>query len=122
MKKFKDIKIGDTVYVYGSSIESVEKFTVTYIEEFDINNPDINNPYNFYCIGYGKFGSKPKSYKDSVQSSCNLNDTCSTFGRYAATVYFNSEDVIKRFNEDINTLERYKQDFINEIENYETGR
>lgn len=117
MKKFKDIKIGDTVYVYGR-LEPVQLFTVTYIEEFDINNP--HNLY--YCIGYDYFGSKPKSYQDSVQSSCRLNDTSSTFGCYAATVYFNQEDAIKRFNEDIKTLERYKQDFINKIENYETRR
>lgn len=117
MKKFKDIKIGDTVYVYGR-LEPVQRFTVTYIEEFD-----INNPHNlFYRIGYDNFGSKPKSYQNSVQASCRLNDTSSTFGCYAATVYFNQEDVIKRFNEDIKTLGRYKQDFINKIENYETRR
>jgi hypothetical protein len=93
MKKFKDIKVGDTVYVYGR-LESVQNFTVTYIEEFD-----INNPHNlFYCIGYDYFGSKPKSYQDSIQASCRLNDTSSAFCRYAATVYFNQEDVIKRFN------------------------
>ena len=73
MKKFKDIKIGDTV-------------------------------------------------QDSIQSSCRLSDTSSTFGCYAATVYFNQEDVIKRFNEDIKTLERHKQDFINKTENDETRR
>ena len=114
MKKFKDIKVGDTVYVYGS-LEPVQRFTVTYIEEFD-----INYPYNLYCIGYYSFGSNPKSYQDSVQSKCRLNDTSSTFGCYAATVYFNQEDVIKRFNKDIKTLERYKQDFINETGTYET--
>ena len=112
MKTFKDLKIGDTVYLY-SNTESVRKFTVTYIDEFDINN---SNKYGYsYRIGYGYFGSEPKSYKDSVQSSCSLNDTSSTFGCYAATVYFNQEDVIKRFNEDIETLERYKQKFIEEI-------
>ena len=116
MKKFKDIKIGDTVYVY-SKLKPVQKFTVTYIEEFD-----INNPYGLYCIGYDYFGSKPKSYYDSVQASCRLNDATSTFGCYAATVYFNQEDVIKRFNEDFKTLERYKQDFINKTGNYDTRR
>lgn len=116
MKKFKDIKIGDTVYIYGR-MEPVQRFTVTYIEEFD-----INNPCGLYRIGYDYFGSDSKSYEDSVQSSCRLNDTSSTFGCYAATVYFNQEDVIKRFNEDIKTLERYKQDFINKTENYDTRR
>lgn len=112
MKKFKDIKIGDTVYVYGR-LEPVQRFTVTYIEEFDINNPHKL----YYCIGYDNFGSKPKPYQDSVQSSCRLNDISSTFSCYAATVYFNQEDVIKRFNEDIKILERYKQDFINKTKN-----
>jgi hypothetical protein len=106
MKTFKDIKIGDTVYVYCSS-GPVQRFTVTYIEKFDTNNPQ-----NLYCIGYGYFGSKPKLYQDSIQSRCRLNDTSSTFGLFAATVYFNQEDVIKRFNEDIKTLERHKQEFI----------
>ena len=54
MKKFKDIKVGDTVYVYGK-LEPVEKYTVTYIDEFD-----INKPYDTYRIGYDYFGSKPK--------------------------------------------------------------
>ena len=91
---------------------------MTYIEE--INYFDINNPHNLYRIGYDYFDSKPKSYQDSIQSNCRLNDTSSTFGCYAATVYFNKEDVIKRFNEDIKILERYKQDFINKTENYVT--
>ena len=118
MKKFKDIKIGDTVYVYGN-LEPVQKFTVTYIEEFDINSP--RNLY--YRIGYDNFGSKPKSYQDSIQSSCKLNDIKSTFGCYAATVYFDQEYVINRFNKDIKTLERYKQDFIDKTKNhYDTGR
>lgn len=72
MKKFKDIKVGDIVYVCGG-LELVQRFTVTYIEEFD-----INNPHNLYRIGYDYFGSKPKSYQDSVQSKCRLNDTSST--------------------------------------------
>lgn len=110
MKKFKDVKIGDTVYVY-SKTEPVEKFTVTYIEEID-----INNPHDLYHIGYGRFGSKSKSYHDSIQASCGLNYTGSTFGCYAATVFFNQEDVIKRFNEDIETLERYKQEFIKQTQ------
>ena len=119
MKKFKDIKVGDTVYVYGR-LEPVQRFTVTYIEE--INYFDINNPHNLYRIGYDYFDSKPKSYQDSIQSNCRLNDISSTFGCYAATVYFNKEDVIKRFNEDIKNLESYKQDFINKTENYDTRR
>lgn len=113
MKKFKDIKIGDTVYVYGR-LEPVQKYTVTYIDEFDTNNPN-----DLYRIGYGNFGSKPKSYQDSVRACCVSNDTSSSFGYAAATVYFNQEDVIKRFDKDIKTLERYKQDFINETENYD---
>ena len=116
MKKFKDLKIGDTVYVYGK-LEPVEKYTVTYIDEFN-----INKPYDSYRIGYGYFGSKPKSYYDSIQSGCFLNDTSSTFGCYSATVYFNQEDVINRFDRDIKTLERYKQEFINKIENYDTEK
>lgn len=72
-----------------------------------------------FVVKARNFGSKPKSYRDSVQSKCRLNSTSSTFGCYAATVYFNQEDVIKRFDEDIKTLERYKQDFINETENYD---
>ena len=111
MKKFKDLKIGDTVYVY-CGLEQPEKYTVTYIDEFD-----INKPYDYsYRIGYDYFGSKPKSYYDSIVADCRLNDTCSTFGCYTATVYFNQEDVIDRFDRDIKTLERYKQEFINSEE------
>lgn len=110
--KNKDIKAGDTVYVY-SKLAPVEKYTVTYIEKFD-----INKPYDSYCIGYDRFGSKPKSYYDSIQADCRLNDTSSTFGWYAATVYFNQEDVIERFERDFKTLERYKQEFINETKDY----
>lgn len=107
MKKFKDIKVGDTVLIYSTGY-GVEKYTVTYIDKID-----INKPYDSYRIGYGHFGSKPKSYYDSIQSDCFLDDTSSTFGCYAATVYFNQEDVINRFDRDIKTLGRYKQEFIN---------
>lgn len=110
MKKFKDLKVGDTVYKYGTGYR-VEKYTVTYIDKFD-----INKPYDSYRIGYSYFGSKPKSYYNSIQSGCMLDDTKSTFGCYAATVYFNQEDVIDRFDRDIKTLERYKQEFINKEE------
>jgi len=107
MKTFKDIKVGDTVYVYGSGVEPVQKFTVTYIDKFD-----INDPRRLYSIGYSYLGSKPQLYQDSIQSNCRLDDTSSTFGCYSATVYFNREDVIERFNKDIKALERYKQNFI----------
>lgn len=107
MKTFKDIKVGDTVYVYSSGLEPVQRFTVTYIDEFD-----INDPHRLYSIGYSYLGSKPQLYRDSIQSNCRLNDTKSTFGCYSATVYFNREDVIERFDKDIKALERYKQNFI----------
>ena len=105
-KKLKDIKVGDTVWVYGS-MEEVEKYTVTYIEEFD-----PQRPYALYHIGYDYFGTKPKTYYDSVQASGNLEATSTSFGMYAATVYFNKEDVVERFNKDLERLERRKQKFI----------
>jgi hypothetical protein len=104
-KKLKDIKVGDTVWVYGS--EEVEKYTVTYIDEFD-----FQSPHTLYNIGYDYFGTKPKSYYDSVQASGRLESTSTSFGRYAATVYFNKEDVVERFNKDLERLERRKQKFI----------
>ena len=111
-KKLKDIKVGDTVWLYGS--EGVEKYTVTYIDEFD---PQC--PYEFYRIGYDRFGTKPKSYYDSVQASGKLESTSTSFGGYAATVYFNKEDVLERFNKDVECLERRKQKFIedNDLKN-----
>lgn len=105
-KKLRDIKVGDTVWVYGS-MEEVEKYTVTYIDEFD---PQC--PYASYHIGYDRFGTKPKSYYDSIQSSDNLEATSTSFGMYAATVYFNKEDVVERFNKDLERLEQRKQKFI----------
>ena len=55
MKKFKDVKVGDTVFVYNSGdYRPVEKYTVTYIEEVD-----SDDQYLFHRIGYGSFGSKP---------------------------------------------------------------
>lgn len=109
-KKLKDIKVGDTVWVYGSH-EEIEKYTVTYVDEFD-----SQRPYALYNIGYDCFGSKPKSYYDSVQASDNMEATSTTFGMYAATVYFNKEDVIERFDRDIAALERRKQRFIKDNE------
>ena len=110
MKTFKDIKIGDTVYLYGK-LEHVRKITVTYKDEFVA----IDDPCSLYRIGYDYFGSKPELYEDSIQANCRLNDTRSSFGCFAATVYFNQEDVIEQLNKDIETLERYKQEFINII-------
>ena len=67
-------------------------------------------------ILYDYFGTKPKSYYDSVQASGNMEATSTTFGMYAATVYFNKEDVIERFDRDIAALERRKQCFIKDKE------
>lgn len=105
-KKLRDMKVGDTVWVYGIN-ENTEKYTVTYIDKFD-----SKSPYDLYHIGYDRFGTKPKSYYDSIQASNNLEATSTSFGMYAATVYFNKEDVVERFDRDIAAIERRKQSFI----------
>jgi len=111
MKRLKDIKVGDTVWVYDTS-GGPEKFTVTYIEGFNPNHPLSYN----YRIGYDRYGSKPKSYYESVQASNTLESTTTSFGMYAAAVYFNKEDVIERINRDIKSLEKYKQKLIEDSE------
>ena len=104
-KTLKDIKVGDTVYCYSVGGE-VSKHTVTYKEVID-----VERPYEYYKIGYGFFGEKPKSYYDSVQASAEPTATSTTFGMYAATIYFNKEDVRQRIDEDIKRLERKKKSF-----------
>ena len=104
-KTLKDIKVGDTVYCYSVGGE-VTKHTVTYRESIDAEYPD-----NYIRIGYGYFGEKPKSYYDSVQASAKPTATSTTFGMYAATIYFNKEDVRQRIDEDIKRLERRKKSF-----------
>lgn len=104
-KALKDVKVGDTVYCYSVDGE-VTKHTVTYRQPFDEEWPS-----EYIKIGYGFFGEKPKSYYDSVQAYAEPTATSTSFGMYAATVYFNKEDVRQRIDEDIKRLERKKKSF-----------
>lgn len=104
-KTLKDIKVGDTVWCYGVDGD-VTKHTVTYKEDINSEYPDDN-----IRIGYGFFGEKPKSFYDSVQAYARPSETSTSFGMYAATIYFNKEDVRQRIDEDIKKLERRKKSF-----------
>ena len=104
-KTLKDVKVGDTVYCYSVD-GTVTKHTVTYKEDINSEYPDDN-----IRIGYGRLGENPKSYYDSIQAYARPSETSTSFGMYAATVYFNKEDVRQRIDEDIKRLERKKKSF-----------
>lgn len=118
-KTVKDLRIGDKVWVYGSSRE----VNVYYVCSINISGSN-------YYLGYGRwYDKKSESYicpldpNDSkqtlIQAIANSNYTSTSFGMYAATVYLNTQDVLDRFEHDSKLLEQNKQKFIkeNKLEN-----
>lgn len=117
-KTVKDLKIGDKVWVYGSSE----------VSEYYVCSISISR--NTYYLGYGRWYDKEsKSYicppdpsnpkQTLVQAVAYSNDTSTSFGMYAASVYLNIQDVLERFKHDSESLEQRKQQFIkeNKLEN-----
>lgn len=109
MKQLKDIKIGDKVWVYGDG-GKVDEFYVIYLNRRDNGSAEL---------GYYRTPDYPKNcrpYEISIKASADYPTTTSTsFGLYAATVYFNQESVIERFDKDIRNLEIRKEQFIKTI-------
>lgn len=118
MKKIvKDLKVGDKVWVYGSGVcESVD---VYYVCSISISG-------DTYYLGYGRwydkesrtyiYPSDPSNPKQTlVQAVAYSNDTSTSFGMYAATVYLNIQDVLDRFEHDAESLEQRKQQFIKSL-------
>ena len=84
MKTYNDVNIGDTVYIFGNSCNSVEETTVT--EKYD-GGDHWDLKFSNRCVGYAL-----------------KNMTCSTMGSYACLVFSDKEAVIKYINERIKTL------------------
>ena len=84
MKTYNDVNIGDKVYIFGNSCNSVEETTVT--EKYDCGDHwDLK--FSNECEGYAL-----------------KNMACSTMGSYACLVFSDKEAVIKYINERIKTL------------------
>ena len=120
-KTVKDLKVGDKVWVYGSEVR--ENVNVYYVCSISISG-------NTYYLGYGRWYDKesrtyicppdPSNPKQTlVQTVAYSNDTSTSFGMYAASVYLNIQDVLDRFKHDAESLEQRKQQFIkeNKLEN-----
>ena len=108
MKQLKDIRIGDKVWVYSDG--RVDEFYVIYLNRRDNGSAEL---------GYYRTPDYPKNrrpYEISMKASADFPTTTSTsFGLSAATVYFNQESVIERFDKDIKDLEIRKEQFIKTI-------
>lgn len=122
-KTVKDLKIGDKVWVYGTDCngKTVEVYYVCYIR--------ISG--NTYYLEYGRWYDKenqlyvcPPNPNDLKQTLVHAiayhpSSTSTSFGGYSASVYLNIQDVLDRFEHDIEFLEQNKQKFIkeNKLEN-----
>jgi len=119
-KTVKDLKIGDKVWVYGTGCngKTVEVYYVC----------SISMSENTYYLGYGRWYDKenqlyvfpPNPSNPSLVHTISSSDSTSTsFGMYTASVYLNIQDVLDRFEYDIESLKQNKQKFIkeNELEN-----
>lgn len=88
MKTYKDVNIGDTVYIWGNSDSSVEETTIT--EKYDYDN-HCNLKFSNGCVGC--------AFK---------NSTASTMGMYACLVYSDKEAVREAINKRIKILSNIK--------------
>ena len=116
-KTVKDLKIGDKVWVYGTGCngKTVEVYYVCSIRMSE------NTSYLRYGRWYDK---KNKLYtcppnpsdpgQSLVQAISSSNSTSTEFGMYSATVYLNIQDVLDRFEHDIESLKQNIQKFIKE--------
>ena len=84
MKTYDDVKVGDTVYIWGYGRSSVEETTVT--EKYDCGD-HWNLKFSNKCEGYAL-----------------KNMSCSTMGSYACLVFSDKEAVINYINKRIKTL------------------
>ncbi len=120
-KTVKDLKIGDKVWIYGNGVR--ENVDVYYVCSISISG-------DIYYLGYGRWYDKesqsyicpsdPSNPKQTlVQALAYSNETSTSFGMYAASVYLNIQDVLERFKHDAESLEQRKQQFIkeNKLEN-----
>ena len=88
MKTHDDVKVGDTVYIWGYGRSSVEETTVT--EKHDSGDHwDLR--FSNGCIGYAL-----------------KNNTLSTMGMYACLAFSDKEAVRRCINEHIKVLSNIK--------------
>ena len=88
MKTYNDVNIGDTVYIFGKSCNSVEEITV--IEKYD-GGDHWNFRFDNKCVGYAL-----------------KNGTTSTMGSYACLVFSDKEAVREYIKERIEILSNIK--------------
>ena len=88
MKTYDDINIGDTVYIWGDGLSSVEEITV--IEKYD-GGDHWNLKFSNRCVGYAL-----------------KNDTSSLMGMYACLVFSDKEAVREAINKRIKILSNIK--------------
>ena len=88
MKTYNNVNIGDTVYIFGNSCNSVEETTV--IEKYD-GGGHWNLRFANKCIGYAL-----------------KNGTVSPMGMYTCNVFSDKEAIRKYINERIKILSNIK--------------
>ena len=88
MKTYDDINIGDTVYIWGDDLSSVEEITV--LEKYD-GGDHWNLKFSNRCEGYAL-----------------KNDTSSLMGMYACLVFSDKEAVREAINKRIKILSNIK--------------
>ena len=88
MKTYDDINIGDTVYIWGDDLSSVEEITV--IEKYD-GGDHWDLKFSNRCVGYAL-----------------KNDTSSLMGMYACLVFSDKEAVREAINKRIKILSNIK--------------
>ena len=88
MKTYDDVKVGDTVYIWGYGRSSVEETTVT--EKYD-GGDHWDLRFSNKCVGYAL-----------------KNGTTSTMGSYACLVFSDKESVREYINKRIKILSNIK--------------
>ena len=88
MKTYDDINIGDTVYIWGDSLSSVEEITV--IEKYD-GGDHWDLKFSNRCVGYAL-----------------KNHTSSSMGMYTCRVFSDKDAVREAINNRIKILSNIK--------------
>lgn len=88
MKTYNDVNIGDTVYIFGNSCNSVEETTVT--EKYDVGD-HWELRFGNKCVGYAL-----------------KNGTSSSMGSYACLVFSDKDAVREYINKRIKILSNIK--------------
>lgn len=123
--EFKDVKIGDELYIIGKSKHKGRRVVVTnkYVRYAEVELDGARPLYSFYALSRNPVGSEPKQQKKKKKPSravrenmlitmgCRAGEMCG-MGHIALPVNVSGEDELARFV--VGAVDRYIEEDIDE--------